>query len=55
MKIVDNKAVMQLVTIGLQNETHAQITEGLQQGERVIVYPSEEVQAGTKVRPLTRE
>ncbi len=55
MKIVDNKAVMQTVTIGLQNETHAQITQGLQQGEQVIVYPSEEVQSGTKVRPLNRE
>jgi HlyD family secretion protein len=55
MKIVDNKAVMQPVTIGLQNETHAQISQGLQQGDQVIVYPSEEVQAGTKVRPLNRE
>lgn len=55
MKIVDDKAEMQPVTIGMQNETHAQISEGLKQGERVIVYPSEEVQSGTRVRPLNRQ
>lgn len=55
MKIVENKAVMQPVTIGLENESHAQISQGLQQGDQVIVYPSDEVQTGTKVRLVNQK
>ncbi len=55
MKIVDDRAVMQPVEVGLQNESHAQISQGLQPGDQVIVYPSDEVQAGTKVRPVNRK
>lgn len=52
MKIVDSVAVMQQVTIGLQNESHSQIVEGLTGGEQVIVYPSDEITSGTVVRAV---
>lgn len=50
LKVVDDIAQLQLVTIGIQNESHTQIVEGLDQGENVIVYPSDEIQSGTTVR-----
>ena len=50
MKVVGNVAEMQRVEIGLQNESHTQIIKGLNQGDTVIMYPSDEVQSGTKVR-----
>ncbi len=55
MTVVDGIAVMQNVSIGLQNESQAQITAGLEQGDVVIVYPSDEIQSGTRVRPVRKE
>ena len=52
MKIVDKKAVMQPVAIGLQNDSLTQILDGLAQGDDVIVYPSDEVQSGSAVNPV---
>ena len=49
--VVDDRAIIMPVTIGLQNETHTQIAKGLIQGDQVIVYPSDEIRPGTKVRP----
>ncbi len=48
--IIDSRAQLRRVTIGLQNETHTQIVEGLQAGDRVIVYPSAELTPGSAVR-----
>lgn len=50
MKVVGEEAQMQRVEIGMQNDSHTQITKGLAQGETVIIYPSDEVQSGTKVK-----
>ncbi len=50
LKIVDDKAALQRVAIGLQNESHSQVTKGLAQGDQVIVYPSDDLSPGTKVR-----
>ncbi len=50
LTIVDGRAQLQRVLIGLQNETHTQITEGLQVDERVIVYPSDTLKPGSAVR-----
>ena len=50
LSVVDGKAALQPVSIGLQNDSHTQITEGLQAGDRVIVYPSDELKPGTPVR-----
>ncbi len=51
LTIVDGRAQLQRVSIGLQNETHTQITEGLQAEQRVIVYPSDTLQPGSTVKP----
>jgi HlyD family secretion protein len=52
LTVAENRADMRLVEIGLQNETHSQILSGLNQGESVIVYPSDEIESGTVVKPM---
>jgi len=49
-KVVGGVAVMQRVATGLQNDSQAQIVEGLTEGDRVILYPSDEITPGTPVR-----
>ncbi|MCA9058263.1 MAG: efflux RND transporter periplasmic adaptor subunit [Planctomycetaceae bacterium] len=49
----DGRAVLTPVTVGQQNESHAEITAGLQQGETVIVYPSDRIADGTRVQPVS--
>jgi len=49
-KIVNEQAVLTRVEIGSQNETHTQILNGLQQGDEVIVYPSDQVASGTTIK-----
>ena len=50
MKIENNKATLQPIEIGLQNETSTQVVKGLNQGEQIIDYPSDQISAGTSVR-----
>lgn len=50
--IVDDKAVMRAVDIGLQNETHTEVLQGLQRDEEVIVYPNDQISNGVKIRRL---
>jgi hypothetical protein len=50
LKIMDDKAALRRVAIGLQNESHSQVTQGLSQGDKVIVYPSGDLSPGTRVR-----
>jgi HlyD family secretion protein len=50
LAIVDDRAVMQPVSIGLQNESYSQVTEGLSEGDQVIVYPSDDLSPGTLIR-----
>ena len=52
MKIVDGRVQLQPVAIGLQNDTHTQVTTGLSQGDDIIIYPSDEIQSGTRVKPV---
>ena len=54
LAVVRDKAVMQQVSIGQQNDSHAEVTAGLSVGDRVIVYPSDELKPGTLVRPVSR-
>jgi HlyD family secretion protein len=54
LKVVDNEAVLQPVSIGLQNESHANVLSGLTPGDQVIVYPSDEISPGTQVRLASR-
>ncbi len=53
--IVDGRAVLKPVTLGLQNEISTQIIEGLAEGDPVIVYPGDTVQAGTIVNRVNRQ
>jgi HlyD family secretion protein len=50
MKVENNQATLQPVEIGLQNETTTQIIKGLNPGEQIVVYPSDQLSAGTSVR-----
>jgi HlyD family secretion protein len=50
LTVVNGRAALQLITLGLQNDTHAQIIDGLRAGDQVIVYPSDTLMPGTAVR-----
>ncbi|QDV70257.1 Macrolide export protein MacA [Rosistilla carotiformis] len=54
LSIVDGKANLQPVQIGLQSESETEITDGLSAGDRVIVYPSDAIRPGTAVKPVPR-
>jgi HlyD family secretion protein len=45
----DGRAVLQHITLGERNEDLAQVVDGLQAGDRVILHPSDEVEAGVRV------
>lgn len=49
LSVVDGRAALQPVSIGLQSETHTQILEGLQADDTVILYPSDSLTPGTNV------
>ena len=51
-KFADNRAALQLVQTGQSSGTETQIVEGLQAGDKVIIYPSSRVQDGQRVRPV---
>ncbi len=53
LSIDNNQAKLQRVEIGLQNDTHTQITSGLQADEKVVIYPSDAITPGTMVKPIT--
>ncbi|WP_442505371.1 efflux RND transporter periplasmic adaptor subunit [Novipirellula sp. SH528] len=53
LTIVDGKANLQQVEIGLQNETQTQIINGLRVDDEVIVYPSDTLEPGSAVRAKT--
>lgn len=47
----DGRAVRRVVQVGERNALEAEITAGLSEGETVIVYPSDAVSDGVKVKP----
>ncbi len=51
-KILNNCAQLQKVDIGAQNESHTEILKGLADTDEVIVFPSDDIQAGSKVKRL---
>jgi HlyD family secretion protein len=53
LAIVDDRAALRPVTIGLQSESHAQILAGLSPGERVVVYPNDDLRPGARVRLIS--
>jgi HlyD family secretion protein len=48
-KVVDGAATVQPVKIGQRNGLEAEVLDGLAEGDRIVVYPSDAVQEGTKV------
>ena len=48
-QIVDGRAVSRVVEIGPRNDHYAEILSGLNQGDTVIVHPSDLIQVGTRV------
>ena len=49
--IADNRAVRRRVQVGQRNGLSAQILDGVDEGETVIVHPSDKVEDDTRVRP----
>jgi HlyD family secretion protein len=43
------RAVLQRVEIGLQNERQSQVLSGLAEGEQVVIYPSDDIPAGSRI------
>jgi len=52
--IEGGRARLRRVTVGKMNDAHAEILEGLKDGERVIVYPGDKVSDGARVKPRVR-
>jgi HlyD family secretion protein len=45
----EGRARLRAVTVGLRNDLEAQVTDGLDEGDRVIVHPSDRVREGIRV------
>ncbi len=55
LAVVNGQADLRPVVIGLQNDTHTQIIQGLTANDKVIVYPSDTLKPGTPVRLDSRQ
>jgi len=51
-KVLDGRAVLQKVTVGVRNEALAEVLSGLAEDDQVVVYPSDNPSPGVLVRPL---
>lgn len=47
--VVDGRARLRPVTVGLRNDLEAEIIDGLKEGEAVVVHPSDRVRDGVRV------
>lgn len=47
----DGRAAVRRVVIGHRNVVHAEIVEGLQGGERVVLHPSDRIRGGVRIAP----
>lgn len=54
-KLVAGRAVRQPVMLGIQNEVQTQVLQGVQPGDQVVVYPSDQIADGTRVVPVEPE
>nr|WP_220498272.1 efflux RND transporter periplasmic adaptor subunit [Rhodopirellula sp. JC639] len=52
--VQDGTAQLRKVDVGVQNESHAEIVAGLVEGERVIEYPSDQLEPGTPVTVVAK-
>lgn len=48
-KVIEGRAVLQTVQIGQRNQRDAQVTAGLNAGDRVILHPSDRIAGGVRV------
>ena len=48
-KVVDGIVTTQSVTIGKRNDRYAEVSDGLSQGDEIILHPSNQLSNGTKV------
>ena len=51
----DNKVRLTMVVIGLSDDDNAEVTKGLKEGDRVVVYGAEVLSTGTQVEPTNPE
>lgn len=49
--IEDDRAHLRHVVVGHSNDDHAEVLEGLNEGARVILYPTDRVHDGVRVKP----
>ena len=49
--VTDDRAIVRPVPIGEQGAAGAQVLEGLDVGERVVLFPSDQITTGRRVRP----
>lgn len=47
----DGAARLQLLEVGYRDKTHAEVTQGLSEGDQVIVHPNPQLAEGVKVAP----
>jgi HlyD family secretion protein len=47
----DGRARLQIVSLGQRNQLSAEITEGLVEGDRVVLHPSDRVAEGVRIAP----
>jgi len=47
----DGRAELRHVTLGRRNKLEAQILDGVQEGERIVLHPSDRVQTGVRITP----
>ncbi len=50
-KVSNETAVRQIVTIGQRSGLEAEVLDGLAEGDRIVVYPSDAIQEGVKLVP----
>ena len=50
--VKSRKAVLQNVTVGLMNDAAAEITEGLEQGDTVVLAPETTLAHGARIKPI---
>lgn len=53
--VENQRAVLRQVDVGLQNESHSQILQGLNQADQVIVYPSDQIKTNARVKTVSRQ
>ena len=54
-QIIDGRAILTDITIGMQNSRSTQVLSGLQENAQVVVHPSDQIQNGARVRVRSPE